>query len=79
MNTIHSFFFNFLFQANDYLPGIKEKLFVFGEEVWRQGESAVTWTREHGLCCIESTAKAAGRYAVNAALAMAQCCQDIYE
>ena len=74
------------FQVNEYLPGIKEKLILFGEEVYRQGESGIAWTREHGLCCLESAAKSTVKAATvgaelvkDGAVAVAQCCKDIYE
>ena len=78
--------FALLFQTNEYIPGIKEKLVLFGEEVWNRAESAVAWVRQHGLCCLESWAKAAGQYAgqgielaKKAAYATVQVCKDIVE
>ena len=71
---------------NEYLPGIKEKLILFGEEIYRRGEPGIAWTREHGLCCIESAGKSTLKAATvgaelvkDGAFAVAQCCKDIYE
>ena len=73
-------------QVNEYIPGIKEKLVLFGEEIWNRGEAAIAWIREHGLCCVESAAKksveVAGHaleLAKKAAFAVAQVCKDIFE
>lgn len=71
---------------NEYVPGIKEKLYVFGNEIYVRGEAGVAWTREHGLCCLETAAKSTVKYATigagyvkEGAVAVAQCCVDIYE
>ncbi len=29
------------FQVNEYIPGIKENLFIFGEELYRRGDNVI--------------------------------------
>ncbi len=29
------------FQVNEYIPGIKENLFIFGEELYRRGDDVI--------------------------------------
>lgn len=72
------------FQINDYLPGIREKAIVFGDEIYHRAGAGIAWAREHGLGCIElaaeSTFKAAfagAELIKDAALAVVQCFKDI--
>ena len=47
------------FQINDYLPGMREKAIVIGDEIYHRAGAGLVWAREHGLDCIELAAESA--------------------
>ena len=71
---------------NEYIPGIKEKVYIFGNEIYVRGENAFSWSQQHGLNFLESAGKSTVElvysgvgYVKSGSGAIGQCCVDIYE
>ena len=75
---------NYIFQVNEYLPGIKEYAVIVGDEIYHRAGAGIAWAREHGLGCIELAAESAFKAAFAGAelikdgvIAVVQCFKDM--